>query len=203
MSITTFKQYIASLLPDNSAVRITKHREANEAMVDMFWLPEGIPFPFTGSVIPSGWHLFNGAAISRTENPALFALWGTTHGVGDGSTTFNVPNWPQGTSPVQAGANFALGAKGGSKDHTLTKEELPAINAIGEVNQTVVNPGGIGAIKKSKTGDGNVTVYAPDSSGLGSEPDVLHIYPFPNIGSGTPFSVMGPWVGVNWIFQLK
>jgi len=203
MSITTFKQYLASLLPDNSPIRSTKHREANEAMVDMFWLPEGMGFPYTGAVAPTGWHFFNGAAISRIGNPTLFALWGTTHGVGDGSTTFNVPNWPEGTSPVQAGANFALGAKGGSKDHTLTKAELPAINAIGEADQTVVNPGGIGAIKKSKSGDGNVTGNSFDSNGLGTEPNTLNIFPFPNIGSGTPFSVMGPWVGVNWIFQLK
>lgn len=36
----------------------------------------------------------NGAAVSRTTYASLFAIIGTTFGVGDGSTTFNVPNYP-------------------------------------------------------------------------------------------------------------
>lgn len=36
----------------------------------------------------------NGAAISRTGDYAtLFSIYGTTYGVGDGSTTFNLPNF--------------------------------------------------------------------------------------------------------------
>lgn len=38
--------------------------------------------------------LCNGAAVSRTGAAALFAAIGTTFGVGDGSTTFNLPNYP-------------------------------------------------------------------------------------------------------------
>ncbi|WP_336145552.1 phage tail protein, partial [Klebsiella pneumoniae] len=33
-----------------------------------------------------------GAAVSRTTYAALFAVTGTVFGVGDGSTTFNLPN---------------------------------------------------------------------------------------------------------------
>lgn len=40
---------------------------------------------------PSGWLHLNGQAVSRSTYSALFALWGTTFGSGDGSTTFNVP----------------------------------------------------------------------------------------------------------------
>lgn len=41
----------------------------------------------------SGWVRCDGQAISRTGATSyLFALIGTTFGVGDGSTTFNVPN---------------------------------------------------------------------------------------------------------------
>ena len=48
-----------------------------------------------GPTIPSGWVLSTGgAAISRTTYAGLFALIGTTYGVGDGSTTFNPPNVP-------------------------------------------------------------------------------------------------------------
>jgi len=53
----------------------------------------------TGSLIiwatntaPSGYLECNGAAISRTTYSALFATIGTTFGVGDGTTTFNIPD---------------------------------------------------------------------------------------------------------------
>lgn len=41
---------------------------------------------------PTGFLKANGAAISRTTYSALFAIIGTTFGVGDGSTTFNLPD---------------------------------------------------------------------------------------------------------------
>ena len=41
---------------------------------------------------PFGWVKANGAAVSRTAYAALFAAIGTTYGVGDGSTTFNLPD---------------------------------------------------------------------------------------------------------------
>jgi len=42
--------------------------------------------------IPAGYLFCNGAAVSRTTYAALFAAIGTVHGVGDGSTTFNLPD---------------------------------------------------------------------------------------------------------------
>lgn len=47
---------------------------------------------FAASNAPAGWLKANGAAISRTAYAALFAAIGTTYGVGNGSTTFNVPD---------------------------------------------------------------------------------------------------------------
>ena len=43
--------------------------------------------------IPSGWLLCDGSAVSRTTYAELFAVIGTIYGVGDGSTTFNLPNY--------------------------------------------------------------------------------------------------------------
>ena len=42
---------------------------------------------------PVGWLLCDGQAISRTTYAALFAAIGITWGGGDGSTTFNIPNF--------------------------------------------------------------------------------------------------------------
>lgn len=54
--------------------------------------PPGSLMMFAGPAAPDGWLLCNGAAVSRTTYAALYAAIGTTHGAGDGSTTFNVPD---------------------------------------------------------------------------------------------------------------
>ncbi len=54
--------------------------------------PIGSYIPFGGTVIPTGWLLCNGQAVSRTDYADLFAVIGTAYGSGDGSTTFNIPD---------------------------------------------------------------------------------------------------------------
>jgi microcystin-dependent protein len=54
--------------------------------------PSGIVSPFAGSAAPSGWLMCDGSVVSRTTYASLFAVIGTTFGVGDGSTTFGLPN---------------------------------------------------------------------------------------------------------------
>lgn len=44
------------------------------------------------SAVPAGWLECDGAAVSRATYAALFAAISTTYGVGDGSTTFNLPD---------------------------------------------------------------------------------------------------------------
>lgn len=50
------------------------------------------------SVVPDGWLVCDGSAVSRSTYSSLFAAIGTTYGPGDGSTTFNLPDttgaWP-------------------------------------------------------------------------------------------------------------
>ncbi len=49
--------------------------------------------PWLGTSAPGGWIKCNGAAISRSLYAALFNIIGTTYGAGDGSTTFNLPDF--------------------------------------------------------------------------------------------------------------
>lgn len=63
------------------------------------------------------WMLCQGQAVSRTTYSRLFALIGTAFGSGDGSTTFNLPDF-RNNFPVGAGSNAALGATGGTWNHT-------------------------------------------------------------------------------------
>jgi microcystin-dependent protein len=46
----------------------------------------------TTSSYPTGYLRADGSAVSRTSYADLFALIGTTYGIGDNSTTFNLPN---------------------------------------------------------------------------------------------------------------
>lgn len=79
----------------------------------MFW--------FTGTP-PAGFVALDGAAISRSTYADLFALWGTSFGAGNGSTTFNVPDTRQ-RMPIGLGAGgtaSAIGEVGGQIDHVHT-----------------------------------------------------------------------------------
>lgn len=54
--------------------------------------PAGKVAPFAGAVVPAGWLLCDGSAVSRVTYAALFAAIGTAWGAGDGATTFNLPD---------------------------------------------------------------------------------------------------------------
>lgn len=94
---------------------------------------------------PSGWLICDGSAVSRTTYSALFALIGTTYGVGDGTTTFNVPNM-KGRVPVGLDSGQtefdAIGETGGAKTHTLITSEMPAhVHTNRAVNWNVTGAG--------------------------------------------------------------
>lgn len=55
-------------------------------------VPPGIINQYAGSVAPGGYLLCDGSAVDRTTYADLFAVISTTYGVGDGSTTFNLPD---------------------------------------------------------------------------------------------------------------
>lgn len=68
--------------------------------------------------IPVGFLLCDGAAVSRTTYADLFANIGTLHGVGDGSTTFNLPNLTERFIQGIATATTNAGATGGATSKT-------------------------------------------------------------------------------------
>ena len=97
----------------------------------------GVIMAFGGSSAPSKWTLCNGSAISRSTYSELFSIVGTSYGMGDGTTTFNLPDL-RGRTPVGVNeATFsALGTNIGEETHTLTEAELPIvaghIHSVGE-----------------------------------------------------------------------
>jgi microcystin-dependent protein len=96
-------------------------------------IPVGTINMYAGATtdIPTGWLLCNGSAVSRTTYAQLFAVLDTEYGVGDGSTTFNVPDFVTTNKfPRAATDDAGRGTTGGESTHTLTSAEtgLPAHN---------------------------------------------------------------------------
>ena len=58
-------------------------------------IPVGTVISYAAGTLtmPEGWLLCNGQAVDRTTFAELFATIGTTYGGGNGSTTFNVPDY--------------------------------------------------------------------------------------------------------------
>jgi microcystin-dependent protein len=127
-------------------------------------VPVGVVNPFAGATAPSGWLLCYGQAVSRTQYPVLFTTLSTTYGVGDGSTTFNIPDMrgrvvageddmggtaaSRLTSAVSGVAGGTLGAVGGNQtmhahSHTNTVTNN-AVTTAGVGNHTHNTPYPIG-----------------------------------------------------------
>ena len=102
-------------------------------------MPAGSIITFAGSSSPSGWLLCFGQAVSRTTYASLYSAIGTTYGVGDNSTTFNLPDLrgrviagldnmggsaaSRLTNTTITGGAETLGNIGGAQTHLLTGAE--------------------------------------------------------------------------------
>lgn len=86
--------------------------------------PPGLLAMFGSQTPPSGWLTCDGSAVSRTTYAGLFAAIGTQWGSGDGTSTFNLPNFlgqfPRGLDTggsVDPGRSFASGQGFAQQDH--------------------------------------------------------------------------------------
>jgi microcystin-dependent protein len=97
---------------------------------------------YGGSSAPTGYLLCDGSAVSRTTYAALFATVGTTYGVGDGSTTFNLPDLRQRfpLGKAASGTGNTLGATGGSIDHDHTVDPPNTTSTTPSANGAAATP---------------------------------------------------------------
>lgn len=86
-------------------------------------LPTGSLVDFAGTSAPSGWLMCDGREVSRTAYSSLFAIVGTSYGVGDGSTTFNLPDFRGRFARYNDNMNTAEGAAGRDTGRTHGSEQ--------------------------------------------------------------------------------
>lgn len=93
-------------------------------------IPTGVIQMFAGSVAPNNWLICDGSNVSRIIYADLFRVIGTTYGVGNGNTTFTLPDMrgriPMGTGQGVGLTNRTLAATAGTETHTLAETNLPA-----------------------------------------------------------------------------
>lgn len=121
---------------------------------------------FAFGIVPRGWHLCDGSALSIQQNAALYSLLGVAYG-GDGRSTFNLPDLRgrvplcQGLAPD--GAQFPTGSEAGVEAVALTPAQLPAHTHsldCSSADATTNNPAGaVPAVAAT-----NTNVYADAAS---------------------------------------
>lgn len=142
-------------------------------------VPSGSMAAFAGSTTPSGWLLCDGSAVSRTTYASLYTAIGTTYGVGDGSSTFNLPDLrgrvvagkdnmggSAASRITSAGSGITgttLGATGGAETHTLTTAQLASHS-----HDVAITDGGAGSSTAISTTTSGYTLDATTTAGSGS-----------------------------------
>jgi microcystin-dependent protein len=179
--------------------------------------PYNVPFlgglDYWDTVTPNSTFIFPaGQAISRLIYSRAFARWGTTFGIGDGSTTFNVPDKTERVSVMKAAAaarltstyfggnSTVIGAVGGGQTSALTSVNqmppyTPSGGLVGGTNQIPTTPIGV------STTSNNVPVW--QASGYGSVP-ILSEPTFQGtpVGASAPFGVVPPTIVCNYILRI-
>ena len=111
-------------------------------------LPAGSIIMFGANTAPSGWLVCDGTAVSRTTYSGLYSAISTNFGVGDNSTTFNLPDF-RGRSPygVDASQSLTIGA-----------------NSAGKINTSFQNSTGTGTTGTGTTGTSTTAITATTSN---------------------------------------
>ncbi len=143
---------------------------------------------------PTGWFLCDGQTLSISQYTALFSLIGTFYG-GNGTSTFQLPNL-QGRVPIHQGTGAGLspvviGQEGGEQNVTLLQSQMPAhshqLNA--GAAQTTNQPGSAFSAQGG--------AYATAASTTMSAAAIA------NTGGGQPFSILQPYLVVNFIIAFE
>lgn len=183
----------------------------------------GVPPGFVGytasATIPQGWLLCDGrsAGILRSTYARLFTAIGTLYGVGDGSTTFNLPDLQgrvvigkDGASRVTvAGGNFdasVLSGTGGVQNKVIAIANVPALTFAGTpmTTTTAVNVpnGGSTALELGNgTGGTGNTVWHAGTLGIVTTASFTPAGTVNNGSANTAIGLVQPAIVLNPIIR--
>lgn len=152
-------------------------------------LPVGSTIPFAAAAAPTGWLICNGSTVSRTTYASLFSVIGVSWGVGDGSTTFGLPDL-QGRVAVGSGAGTGLTARtlagsGGEENHVLTTAELAAHTHTYQWGQV----------------SGGAAANGPGTNAPYTAGDVRASTPTASTGTDTGHNTMQPYKVLTYIIK--
>lgn len=147
--------------------------------------------------VKPGWLLCDGQAVSRTTFAELFDRLGTEYGVGDGSTTFNVPDMQTSNKFPRGAANDAgRGDTGGESTHALTTTEL-ASHSHG-----ITDPGHNHGLTGGNSAGSGGTCNASCSAGAYSTGSKVTGITINNAGSGTAHENKPPFLDCHFIIAV-
>jgi len=149
-------------------------------------------FAGVGATPPVGWFLCDGQEVSRVGFAALFAAIGTLYGVGDGSTTFNLPKFDDNRKARGAVNDAARGTTGGANTVTLTTAQLAVHTHVQDSHTHSYS--GIGGSGTGFGGEAGQTVV-----GLTTGPTTAVNQ---NAGSGDSHENQSLFVDVNYIIHV-
>ena len=162
-------------------------------------VPSGSLLMWPTTSAPSGYLNCDGSAVSRSTYSALFSLFGTTFGSGDGSTTFNLPNY---TNRMPYGTT--IGATGGSADAVVVSHTHTATSTVtdpGHVHNTTRGNGG-GSNSDFFSYAGSTGAQSTDSRGMFTQTTGISVATSNSTAgvSGTNAN-LPPYLGINFIIK--
>jgi microcystin-dependent protein len=131
-------------------------------------VPAGAVMPFAMNSAPAGWLAADGSNVNRTTYAALFSAIGTTYGVGDGSTTFALPDL-RGIFVRGSGLQTIGGI---TYNKTFADKEGDAFQGHYHTIRQAANVAGAGTVSRFASGDfnDNGLVTTPVSDGANGTP---------------------------------
>ena len=156
-------------------------------------VPVGTILTFGASTPPSGFLECNGSAISRSTYASLFSILSTTHGAGDGSSTFNLPDlrgqfvrgWDN-SAGVDASRVFGSTQTDQNKNHTHTTDSVTLTGGIRKISEGFLSGGSAtGVFTKTSDGNNSITGSSSTSPVGGVDFDGTHSHTISSSGGGT------------------
>lgn len=156
-------------------------------------VPVGTILAHAANTPPSGFLECNGSNISRSTYATLFSTISTTFGVGDGSSTFALPDlrgqfirgWAN-TGSTDASRVFGSTQTDQNKNHTHTTDSTTLTGGIRKISEGF-GAGGSATGVFTKTADGNNTITGSSSTSPvgGVDFDGTHTHTISSSGGGT------------------